>query len=143
MHTVKHDLRGKLWCGPAALSAITGRGTREVRDALWTFYGDREPVRGVPRTAMLRVLEAMGYGFRALWEWNPDYRNPTLRQFEKHFRPVLGELPVLCGVTRHWTVLQEGLFVDSWTKKPLPFAQAPAEIRRRHVWYAYQIFQRT
>jgi hypothetical protein len=145
MHTVKHDLRGKLWCGPAAISAITGRGTRTVRDAVQWHRGNYRPVSSTKPSEVLAALELLGYGFQEVWNCEKSYfGKPTLVQFVRHWRDELAcGLPILCALTGHFVVLQGDLFVDSWTKTPVPFSDAPKQFRRRRVAYAWRIFQRT
>jgi hypothetical protein len=143
MHTVKHDLRGKLWCGPAAISAITGRGTREIRDAVQHWRGDAKPVSSMRPSEVLCVLETMGYGFETVWNLHElsAYAKPTLKQLSAWWGG--GNSDTLVALTGHFVLLNGGLFCDSWTKTPVPFSDAPKQFRRRRVAYAWRIFQRT
>jgi hypothetical protein len=146
MHTVKHDLRGKLWCGPAALSAITGLPTSAVRNAVQDLRHNVRPVQSLSGSEALRVLEHLGFGAHCLYSrdmYSTDFSTPTLVQFQRCWRNYLNEpYPVLVNITGHFVVLQDNAFLDSWTKVPVPFADAGARVRRKHVDSAWQIFYR-
>lgn len=142
LHAVKHDLRGtRLWCGPAAISAVTGLPTSVIRDAVQLIRQDRRPVQGMNRHLLIKTLAHLGFGAEHFWAdyWFPDRRKPTLVQFQEHFRDHLDRMPVIVNITGHFVTLQGDLFVDAWTKKPVPFARAP--FRRRKVTGAWRIFR--
>jgi hypothetical protein len=72
-----------------------------------------------------------------------EYAKPTLCQLARWDAVGLWSTPTLVALTGHFVVLQGDLFVDSWTKTPVPFSDAPKQFRRRRVAYAWRIFQRT
>ena len=142
LHAVKHDLRGtRLWCGPAALSAVTGLPTSVIRDAVQTVRRDRRPVQGMNRQLLVLTLTHLGFGAELFWSdsWQPEFRKPTLVQFHKSFRHHLDRSPILINVTGHFVALQGDLFVDSWFKEPVAFCPPP--VRRRRVEAAWKIFR--
>lgn len=60
IHPVNRKNRGNRYCGPAAISIITGCDTDDAAKLIRAYNGDR-PVRGAYTTHVLNVLHDIGY----------------------------------------------------------------------------------
>lgn len=147
---ITHDLHTVLWCGPAALSACTGRPTSEIHQAIKQVRKSTKPVMGVAPSELKGAANLLGFDFRVLW--SAFYKDPmggnfwvarpkpTLAAFLRNFGPLIKkESPVIVNVTGHYVVVTDRLFVDNRTGKPVPLRVAPG--RRARVKFAWAVWK--
>jgi len=123
LHTVKHDRPHTLWCGPAALSALTGKPTSEcirtICSALKQPPGSKGLI-GVANTDMFYALELLGYETEKVFDWDRSgvqrRRTITLAEFVSRFRDCSD--PFLVNTTGHYVVTKGARFVDSYQQRP-------------------------
>ena len=61
---VHHALGGSVYCGPAALSALTGLTTLETTNLLKSSIFGQTSISGVYYPALLKVLVELGYQYK-------------------------------------------------------------------------------
>jgi len=131
LHQIVHDNRSKLWCGPAAIAAVTGQPTSVVTRALLQVR-DGKPVKGIYNHELLGALRMLGY----MPSEEVRVRGPlTLAEFAAKHRNLFSERPMIVQVTGHYVVLAGRRFVDSHTMTPVWLKDAPH--RRRRVEWAW------
>lgn len=109
IHPVTHGPRKNRFCGPAALSALTGRQTDFTAAFLRLISGKRS-VMGVDHDLMLRALYKLGYRVRS----NNVEGTPTLAGWLK-LTPRPAGVVYLVSAGRHYQVISGRRFVDSKT----------------------------
>ena len=104
------SLQRDRWCGPAAVSALTGR-SREAAAAWINEFRKRPHYRSVQGTRfreMLYVLGVFGWSYLPLGMIK-KIRLSTFAEETEH-RP---DLAFLVGLSRHWVTAQNGTIVDN------------------------------
>lgn len=146
-YPIQHDMDGLVWCGPAAVSAITGATTTQIRDLIRKHRKD--PTHRVLGT----TAEDLEYALRKLGhqvEYSYMYGGkldvaPTLSQWiketadERHeglayLISLQGEKKENCG---HWAVILNDEYICSMTQKWVPLDKA--KFKRRRVDTVYTI----
>jgi hypothetical protein len=136
-----HDVKGKGWCGPTAISSITQtpistiqKMVRRVRsDCEKAYYGrrikrDRKlPVRGMYKSEVVQVMKRLKFKTS---EFKPY--TGTLAAFCDD-RAHLG--PFIVQVTGHFVAVSQGMICDTWSKKPVPWREHPL-LRKQVKFYA-------
>lgn len=110
MNSVQHDMPGKLWCGPAILSAITNRPTSEVTRVAFR-YANLPPEEGIPWWAMDKVIREYGHALHFT-----GHETGKLRDVVPY------SLSIVDSGRGHWVLTQDGLLVDSGNGTPVPIA---------------------
>lgn len=141
LHAIKHDLRTTLWCGPAALSTITGKATSHVHEAIRqsknpAYY--HKPIKGVSNGILVKAAQMLGceifehfnyarercnatrFGVAA-----PKWQPPTLARFCREHRELLRKETLIINVTGHYVVVSGRSFIDNHTKQVVPLSKAP------------------
>lgn len=122
---IKHDLKTTLWCGPAALAAITGEPTSRVMAALKQATG-RGRVMGVYNHELRKAGAILGVRFDAIpTPCVPKAEQPTLARWLRENKQRYAENPVVITVTNHFVTVQGRSFIDNHTKKPVSLKKAP------------------
>jgi hypothetical protein len=138
LHPVTIDVPSTLYCGPTAISSITGfppskviKMIRRVRaDHERKYYGRvlhggrvkridgrRMPVKGTSNGEVLEVLRRAG--FKPTKKGSPD--KTSLRQFCDDYGHTG---PFLVEVTGHYVTVSHGMICDTRTGyTPIPFAE--------------------
>ncbi len=139
---VVHNKSGVLWCGPAALSAITGFGTAEIHRVLEAVT-HRKSIKAVGTWEFHETARRLGCEIAPVLELrgNPDFfdkkTRPTLVQFAREHREILKHHAIVVALTSHYVVLSGRRFVDSHEPTPIHFLKAPH--RRARVESAWII----
>ena len=125
----------RLYCGPAAICAITGLDyEREVRPAINRAKGparrENTGVMGVRHEEMVRALAMLGWQCAEIPALAPT--RWTLRQTIHTVMPAPGCI-VLVGVSHHYVTVQDNVVVDNHRITQLEFHPT----RRRHVRRAW------
>ena len=135
LHPITSGLKKNRYCGPGALSAITGRTTDEMALLLRKVSGKRA-IKGVGRAWMLMALNHMGYG--AVRQWvDIDHTRPTLAAWLKSAVRPEGTI-FLVSAGNHWQVISGRRFVCSQTKEIVSLRH-PKVHRRSRVKDAWRI----
>lgn len=112
-----------IWCGPSALSMLTGRSINHCAKLIaqrrnsWGWYrgkGTSKQVKGVDNHEMFRALEAMRFTYTPVTiRRTSGFRMPTLR----HYMAGRGGQPwkemMLIEVTGHYVVACRDIVSDS------------------------------
>ncbi len=137
LYKIKHTNKSKMWCGPAAIAAVTGYDTATITKLLRSVSG-RASVRGVYCSDLLAALKILGYAATEIGR-APSFRweRSTLLQWRKRHRAAAKASPVIVNVTGHYVTLFGDMLVDNHTKTPVRFSKAPH--RRKRVKQAWAI----
>ncbi len=140
--------RGAMWCGPAAISALTGYSTTEVsrlvarsrnnRRGAGRFSGTRS-VRGVKAMTDREVssaLEALGYKARTSRVISGG-REATLAQWARDHADPIGSYVVL--ITGHFVAVHNGQIIDNRTCQWADVLRPGAPYRRARVKCAIRV----
>lgn len=129
LHKVKHDHRGLCWCGPAAVSALTGRGTAEIIAILKQVSGRRR-IKGVYNGWIAKALQRLGYSMflRNVYGAN----KPTLARWTREHPVTRRTKFLLIQVTGHYVVVHGRKLIDSRYKDGVFLGQAKG-LRRKRV----------
>jgi len=130
-----------MWCGPAAISIITGNRVEWAASKLAKIKYDKcrpKMVRGVSNFEMRYVLDRMGYECIRLHDH--DCKGMTLGKWidsysSKHHRAV-----ILVNVTEHYVVANLGHVADNHKPNGCPVGEHPA--RRKIIKCAWIVKRR-
>lgn len=120
LHPIRHTNASNLWCGPAAISAVTGYDTRSVHQCIRELNGLKQ-VTGLNNRDLVIVLQALGCKVRA-------YRLPsrvTLAYWLKTNAEVFSRNPVIVNLTGHYVTVMGRKFIDNHTDGPVFLKAAP------------------
>lgn len=132
LHKPNHDVRTQAFCGPTAMSAITGLPISLIRDAvrevsglIETASGAAHPIMGM-RNAWLTDAMAL-LGWRVIE--SEEYRQPHIRRnYQSPMSPPrLGDFcaergndgPFIVNVTGHYVAVGFGEICDTFTSIPI------------------------
>jgi hypothetical protein len=148
LHTPYYDVRTRAFCGPTAISAVTGLPISQIRDAIrsaggkkLTADGRAHPIMGVSNADLLAAMEALGWRVVDKMQ-GVDYRLPAkermkpyrLREFFDYAQ--MHEGPFIVNVTGHYIAVSEGEVCDTYTKLPIPLVRWKRGLNRhvKHWW---------
>ena len=122
LHTPHYDVRGRAFCGPTAMSAVTGLPISEIRDAIrqatgniTTTNGAAWPIMGVSDDHLIKAMVLLGWRVAESWSEPAPTRKYTLDEFARDH----GDRgPFIVNVTGHYVAISEGEFCDTFTKLP-------------------------
>lgn len=114
LYAIQHDVDRKLWCGPAAIAAVTGLPTSEVYEACDRVLGRQTKRMSAHQVA--RALRALGHEARGVFLDRPK---PTFAKFRKIRSPEYRRRPLILLLTGHFVVLAGNRFVDSNNLDPI------------------------
>lgn len=133
----------KVWCGPGALSALTGAPVRTTTELLSRMTGEPyEKLSGVYDDAMEVALWELGYRMCANPQGNARIdacatrRRPyTLAEFLTERSIPERVSMVLIEVTGHYITAHLSWACDNWTMHPVPIEEFPKPRRWvRNSW---------
>jgi len=115
INKVRNDLKGKLWCGIAALSAITGNSAQNSKDCIRLAIDDilkktGRTIKGVYTTELLAALDYLCLDHKRIY--NTQKRIMTVSRFLHGYKPNPDKLYLLV-VTGHFIVTDGVTIVDS------------------------------
>lgn len=135
LHSVTHGPSPNRYCGPSALSIITGRTTTEAATRVRYFTGKRA-VTGVDARTLLAVLEDWGYTAVPLHAV-PKGQGPTLAAWLKDTPRPAGKVFLVCAGW-HWQVISGRRYACGRTAGGKPVSIRDKRVKRRarvsHVW---------
>jgi hypothetical protein len=134
---IEHDLRTKLWCGPAALAAITGMPTSQVVEHI---KADRRRRRKSPRVIgttiddVERMLRNVGYQVFITDVLYHPIDQPTFSEWLALRRPPGRAYLVMLERENeyHWVAVTRTHFADN-SVGPIPVEVAPYRRSRVHT----------
>lgn len=148
-HKIDHDLDTLLWCGPAAVAALTGASTSEIRELIRDYREDGEArVDGTVDPEIAYVFDQLGYDMRLVYFCHaPMYKMaPTFARWLRDM-PRESHVGYLVGQRAdgrkagHWCVVAGDWYLCSYSKAVwLPLDEAPR--RRARIQSAYAISKR-
>jgi hypothetical protein len=125
LRPIIHNNNSRLWCGPAAISAVTGKDTRTTTQCIRSV-NNLSCVMGTEPHEIKKALNALGLHARYILVDG----KPTLARWGRQNRQVFAREPIIVGLTEHWVVLCGRRFVDSITETPVLFSKAPSRRAR-------------
>jgi hypothetical protein len=133
-----HDARGRLvYCGPAAVSALTGIDADVLVRAIQKRRGNDQPVVGTEVYELHQVC--LDFGFEVLPVDSFD-KPPTLASWERNRTDDEFENAWILDVGDHWMAVRGWWLADSWFSKFEPIrVREPGPHRRPRVERAYCI----
>lgn len=132
----RQDGSTHMYCGPAALCAISGDSYERVRKIVNTRIRFRKENQGITSMAMSEVKDALYHlGFNCTW--NPaNVKGMTLNQYLKSRREHEKNVTLVINLTDHFVVVQGDKLVDNHTTIPVHIAIAPWKRKRvESVWF--------
>src|SRR5271157_111257 len=162
LKSVKNDIPTILWCGPAAISAVTGEKVSVIVATMKRLSG-RRCIKGVSTGLMMRTLtllgweavtlhkfdsekihtpeERVGYGIMIsagmTTKYVPWKKRPTLARYTRQNRADFQEHACIVETTQHYVAVFGRRFCDNYTKEPVFLKQSPH--RRARVQKVLQI----
>jgi hypothetical protein len=156
---VKRNADSNKFCGPAALSLLTGRHVdsciKEIRafrnrDGFLSGFR-RRPVKGMDKTEVVRVLNRMGYMPQTVFHWELDHvplksldeqdsGKPTLVAFMRWLKKHPCWSPkkkYLVMVTDHYVVVRGRKLFDNHNPEGVFFGRY--DRRRKRVIQAWEV----
>ena len=122
----------RVYCGPAALMAVTGKRLPEVRAVVNELRG-RKPTQGIigmKTVEMDRSLEALGLSFRTE-EIGPN--PPTLKAFVEN---IPQDVPHIINITGHYVTYYDGTIIDNHYRFGTTIDECRWAKKRVRVWWA-------
>jgi hypothetical protein len=149
LHTPNYDVRTRAFCGPTAISAVTGEPISVIRDVIRSVgnYAERgtpgrraSPIKGVSTKDLLAAMEKLGW---KVVDKMPgvDYRLPPAERMKPYrFASFLDEHghdgPFIVNVTGHYYAVSHGEVCDTFTCLPKDIAKFKRGWKRwvKHWW---------
>lgn len=137
MSTIKlHPVnRGKnKWCGPAALSILTGENTDDCARFMRSISGQKRAM-GFHTWVLCQALRKLGIVSITISRYGVGrHVRPTFAQWRRQFRPV--DVTYLIVVGCHFAIVQGRRYVCSHVNKLVRLSQAPRQRARVTEVYA-------
>jgi len=106
---VTHDAEGKLWCGPAVISAITGWPTSYIIPRIKNLHNYADEW-GVPPNILIQICKELGYELRPL-------------KYSGKIRDLIPLCLIIVDAgAGHYIVSEDGFMVDSCYGISIPIA---------------------
>lgn len=138
LHTPRYDVRTRAFCGPTAMSAVTGHRISTIREFIRHHVpaksnGHARPIRGVSTDNLIITMEDLDWD---VVEHMPgiDYRLPVAERIKPYrFKDFLRDHghdgPYIVCVTNHYLAVSHGEVCDTATCLPSPIERY---LKRRH-----------
>lgn len=107
--------KGKLWCGPAALSIVTGRPIRECFDMLREVSGLKR-IEGAWSWQIRESLDNWGYA----WSHHKFSETTQPKLYKLQEAGFAQHSPVIVGLDDHFIVCYQDLCCDRFSIDPVP-----------------------
>ena len=137
LHPIQHDLPGPVYCGPAALSAITGLPTSRCQRAIQEANEDPRPVEGTNIFSMALAARRLGFRLVCVWEEWGYQRSVSFATFCRKNAYLWKTRPVLVRFTGHYSLVEGRFFLDAHVPGFTPIHRAPHQ--RRVVMSAWKV----
>jgi len=131
MLQINHDTHHKLWCGPAAIAAVTGLPTstiyQVIREHRLAGGGGKRSGEGIIGwmlvSEVLHALDALGVSCKS------NRPRGTLKRFLSENRD--GTYIILAG--KHFIAVENGNWTDQYTRNPAPISEIKRPKCRVHT----------
>lgn len=134
LHSVRHDNKSKQWCGPSAISAVTGRSTSDIHQCIRAVT-NKKCVMGLYVWDMKKALTALGVSFRHQYHSVPaGQTRDTFAKWLREHKSLYAHNPVILVVSNHYVTVMGNRFVDSFEPKPVSLKNAPWRRARVHEY---------
>jgi hypothetical protein len=132
LYAIQHDLPTILWCGPAAVAAVTGAPTSRIVEIIRANRGERDGrARAVTYTWPAELIHALhALGRDSYWTGMSMRGEPTFAQFRKARTTQMRARALIVLVTGHFLVLAGNRFMDSRQREPILATQWSGQRRR-------------
>ena len=125
-----------VYCGPYAISAITGKSIEEVEDALNRRRG--KPAGTKVKTTWsgenMHIIPSLGFKSQTVYEnRRTNRRGPTLANWLRERDSWQLKHSYLVLVTGHWIAVRGRKMVDTYTREPVFIGKAPHRRKRVQV----------
>lgn len=143
LHSVTSDTTidaPRFWCGPSAVSALTGQPQEHVSQwiAKRRGKGTARGVRGTSTGEVRSALAHTGLHTKRLESYEKGDR-PTLAAWLKQRGPEVRKATCLIEVGDHWIVVKGRKLVDNHHPTPVFIKQAKGRRARvKKVWLVYR-----
>jgi hypothetical protein len=114
IHPVKQN--GNRYCGPAAISALTGVGTKEAAALIREANGITRPVKWTTTREITITLSHLGFEAPQVFSAAREKRKPTLAGWLKETPRPAGDV-FLVAYGGHWGVVSGRRYVCSQTQE--------------------------
>jgi hypothetical protein len=122
LYTPRYDIRTRAFCGPTAMSAVTGEPISVIRDAvrqasgkITTANGAACPIAGVSNENLIAAMRLLGWHVVEQWSELADGKPYTLDDFA---RDRGHDGPFITNVTGHYVAISQSEFCDPFTCLP-------------------------
>lgn len=117
------------WCGPSAVSILTGLPLKQITaDFAYATDCRYNDIEGVWAEQALLVLHKYGYTHKQIdvvGRFRDTVCGPTLIRFWREQEGIEKVLPCLIEVDGHLLTSHMGFACDNWTKTPVPQIRFP------------------
>ena len=124
LYAINHTNKSSLWCGPAAIAAVTGYDTATIHRVARSVC-NRRRLAGMYLSELAATLQALG-AKNTLHRLSGKL--PTLAQWLKAHTQTLRNKTVVLVVGNHYVTVSGRYFIDNHTVDAVPLRDAP---RRR------------
>ena len=137
LRAVTHESgRHNRWCGPAAVSVLTGMTAEDAARAIRRVTGKTQCTR-VKLGDLLRALRQQGLVLNAVGIWSRGTGPTTAAWLKTRRQRTRATDTYLVAQTTHFIVVRGDMAVDNQTGKPVPLAKITG--RRARVAAAYLV----
>ncbi len=158
LQPVKNDIKTILWCGPAAISAVTGEPVSKIMTLMKQLSG-RNRIKGVGTGLLQRTMTMLGWEAATIQKFDaeringgtvrigldivlttkyvPTKKRPTLARYCREHRADFAEHACIVELSTHWVAVYGRRFIDNHTKEPVFLRKSPN--RRARVQRVLQV----
>lgn len=124
LYAINHDFRGHLWCGPAAIAAVTGeptsRAVREIKAVRAAYGNDAGPIKGTWPSEVARAIGRI----RPTWGIEVVYFDRvrmTFSQWRNHRRR--SDRVYIVAITGHFLAVAGNKLMDDNNREWIPVSE--------------------
>lgn len=129
-----HEPHGKnRYCGPAAISAITGISTDDAAAVVRHLHPGRGPVKGMHNSELVGALEKLGARVVQVHGFTPRAPKPTLKHFIEGRIESLQKAYLVINVTNHYVAMRGELVTCSLQRRQITHYLGAKCLNRRVV----------
>lgn len=124
--------KGTRWCGPSAISIITGQSHPVALALLKDSRAEREAdmrIKGVSYGEMRRVLTGLGYAMMP----ESSHAGVTVAEWLRRRTPEVRQSTMLIVAGVHYIVVKGNYACDSWTSDPVLISKMPHRRKRMNA----------
>lgn len=128
---ITHDIKTALWCGPAAISAVTGEPTSKIME-LARYVTGKPTVKGLSVGALKGVLSRLGYRVDDVYSFGSVFCQtggtataPTLAKWTRENAATFSKLPCVVLVSNHYVTVKGRTLIDNHVPTGAPLKKAP------------------